>query len=100
MLTAEGDSAGAADAFAHAERLNRIKADSQAAIFAVNAGLELLKRNEAVNAIAKFRQAIRLAPDNPQAHYQLALALRRRGARAEAAAEFEAARRLAPYLRW
>jgi Flp pilus assembly protein TadD len=80
--------------------LNRLKADSQAAIFAVNAGLELLKRNDAAGAIRKFRDAVRLAPDNAHAHYQLALALRRRGARAEALAEYEAARRLAPYLRW
>ena len=40
-------------------------------------------------AIAQFREAIRLADDNPQAHYQLALALRRTGARAEAQTHFD-----------
>jgi hypothetical protein len=37
--------------------------------------------------------------DNPQAHYQLALALRHTGARAEAQKHFETAYRLAPYLK-
>jgi len=50
-------------------------------------------------AIVKFRDAVGLAPDNPQAHYQLALALRSSGAAAEARAEFAEAIRLAPYLR-
>lgn len=45
-------------------------------------------------AIAQFREAIRLSADNPQAHYQLALALQRRGATAEARAHFAEARRL------
>ena len=49
-------------------------------------------------AIEQFREAIRLADDNPQAHYQLALALRHTGARAEAQTHFETAHRLAPYL--
>ena len=47
---------------------------------------------------ADFTYPIRLADDNPQAHYQLALALRRTGAAAEARAHFETAHRLAPSL--
>jgi Flp pilus assembly protein TadD len=49
-------------------------------------------------AIEQFREAIRLAPDNPRAHYQLALALRRSGAAQEARRHFAEAHRLAPYL--
>ena len=40
LLTAAHDSTGAAEAFANAARLNKVKADSQAAVFAVNAGRE------------------------------------------------------------
>ena len=43
--------------------------------------------------------SIRLAPDNPKAHYQLALALRQAGATADANTHFAEAQRLAPYLR-
>ncbi len=68
-------------------------------MFAVHAGLEMMKRGAIARAIEKFREGVRLAPDNAQAHYQLAMALRRTGARAEAAAEFETARRLTPSLR-
>ncbi len=49
-------------------------------------------------AIERFREAVRLSPDNAQARYQLALALQRTGARAEAQAQFAEAQRLAPYL--
>jgi tetratricopeptide (TPR) repeat protein len=100
VLTAARDPEAAAEAFAEAQRLNKRKADSQAAVFAVNAGRERLQKGDVRGAIARFRDAVRLAPDNAQAHYQLALALRRSGAMTEARAEYESARRLAPYLRW
>jgi Flp pilus assembly protein TadD len=76
-----------------------VKADSQASVFAVNAGLEQLRRSDVAAALEKFREAVRLDPKNPQAHYQLAIALRRRGSLAESRKEFDEARRLAPYLR-
>ena len=85
--------------FAEAERLNKRKADEQAAIFAVNAGLQKLKRNDLAGAISKFREAVRLAPESPQAHYQLALALRSSGEKEDAQLHFQEARRLAPYLK-
>ena len=99
LLREKHDEEGAAAALAQAERLNRRKADAQASVFAVNAGVNELKKPDVPAAIAKFRDAIALAPDNAQAHFQLALALRRVGKPEEARAEFEAARRLAPYLR-
>jgi Flp pilus assembly protein TadD len=58
-----------------------------------------MQRGQLQPAIARFREAVRLAPDNPQAHYQLALALRSAGSAAEARTEFAAANRLAPYLK-
>ena len=99
LLQATHDAEGARAAFAEAERLHKVKADAQAATFAVNAGLQQLKRKDLARAIAKFREAIELAPDNAQAHFQLALALRGSGQSDEAKREFAAARRLAPYLR-
>ena len=99
LLREKHDAEGARAALAEAERLNRRKADAQASVFAVNAGVKALKKPDLVAAIASFREAITLAPDNAQAHFQLALALRRVGKPEEARAEFEAAKRLAPYLR-
>ncbi len=99
MLQQSGDAGGAATAFAEAERLNRKKADAQASTFAVGVGLGKLKAGDIAGAIERFREAIRLAPENPQAHYQLALALQRTGDRVQARAHFAEAHRLAPYLR-
>ena len=82
-----------------AERLNRKKADEQASTFAVGVGLQKLKTGDVAGAVAQLREAVRLAPDNAQAHYQLALALQRTGARTEARTHFAEAQRLAPYLR-
>ena len=68
-------------------------------MFAVNAGLQRLKRDDLAAAIARFRDAVRLDPDNAQAHFQLALALRRSGALVESRRELQAAERLAPHLK-
>src|SRR6185295_3657222 len=59
VLSATHDAAGAATAIAEAERLAKVKADAQASVFAVNTGLDCLKRNDMVGAIARFREAIR-----------------------------------------
>jgi Flp pilus assembly protein TadD len=97
-MTAAGDAVAAAEAFAAAERLNKIKADSQAAVFAISAGRDRLKQGQIKAAVEKFREAVRLAPDNAQAHQQLGLALRRQGAVSEARIALETARRLAPQV--
>ena len=47
-------------------------------------------------AIAKFREVIRLRPDRADAHCNLGIALRTQGKLEEAIAEFRAARDLAP----
>ena len=99
MLSQAGEANLAAAEIREAERLNQKKADEQASTFAVGVGLQKLKTGDVTGAIAKLRDAVRLAPDNAQAHYQLALALQQSGARTEARAHFAEAQRLAPYLR-
>jgi Flp pilus assembly protein TadD len=84
---------------AAATRLSQLKADAQASTFAVGVGRERLRARDLDGAIAQFREALRLAADNPQAHYQLALALRARGEIREAEPHFAEAARLAPYLK-
>ena len=98
ILTQMGQTEAAAASFAEAERLNARKADAQASTFAVAVGAEKIKSDDLAGAIEKFREAIRLAPENARAHYQLGLALERTGARAEARAHFTEAERLAPYV--
>ena len=56
--------------------------------------LQRLKQKDTEGAIERFREAVRLAPDYPEAHYQLALALQARGALEEARIHFAEARRL------
>jgi Flp pilus assembly protein TadD len=98
MLGQAGQQAEAAAAMQEAERLNRRKADEQASTFAVAVGIQKLEAKDIAGAIERFREAIRLFPENARARYQLALALQRTGARSEAQAQFAEARRLAPYL--
>jgi eukaryotic-like serine/threonine-protein kinase len=99
LLRQKGD-AGAADAAEReADRLNRRKADEQAAAFALSVGRQKVKAGDRPGAIAQFREALRLAPDNAQAHYALALLLEQAGALAESRRHFAEAKRLAPHLR-
>jgi Tfp pilus assembly protein PilF len=98
VLKRLGDNPGAAAAIAEAERLNRRKVDAQAAAFAVDLGKRRLASNDLPGSIKSLREAVRLAPSMADAHYQLALALRRQGSREEAQAHFATARRLAPWL--
>ena len=98
MLERSGDAAGASAALAEAGRLNAQKADEQAAAFALSRGAEKLRQGEVRAAIVELKDAVRLAPQLARAHYQLALALRRQGAQADARAHFAEAQRLAPWI--
>ena len=98
MLERSGDTAGASAALAEAERLNALKASEQAAAFALSRGSEKLRQGEVRAAITELKDAVRQAPTLARAHYQLALALRRQGAAADARAHFAEARRLAPWI--
>jgi Tfp pilus assembly protein PilF len=98
MLERSGDTAGASAALAEAARLNAQKADEQAAAFALSRGADKLRQGEVRAAITELKEAVRLAPRLARAHYQLALALRRDKAQADARAHFAEARRLAPWI--
>jgi Flp pilus assembly protein TadD len=64
----------------------------------VSVGKEKARTGDYRAALEKFREAVQLAPENPQAHYQLALALQHLGKTVEARTHFAEAKRLAPRL--
>jgi Flp pilus assembly protein TadD len=97
LLTQRGDGDGARRAQAEADRLTRRKADAQASAFALSVGRQKLKSGDRPGAIAQFREALRLADDNGDAHYALAQALKQAGALAEARKHFEQAKKLSPH---
>lgn len=57
-------------------------------------GRSLVARGRAAEAIEHLLRAARLAPGNPEPHYQLSLAYRRLGRKEDAAAESEIVRRI------
>jgi tetratricopeptide (TPR) repeat protein len=61
-----------------------------------NLALLLADAGDLRGAVAQGRQAVRLKPDLPEAHYNLGRALARAGAAPEAIAEYEEALRLRP----
>ena len=66
--------AGAAAAFDEARRLNQKKADVQASTFAVGVGRARAASGDVSGAIEQFERAVALAPENFEAHYELAKA--------------------------
>ena len=72
--------------------------DGQAALFAIKGGMQKLAAGDVPGAVLQLQEAVRLAPENPQAHYQLAAALLRAGSRDEARQHMDEVRRLAPAL--
>jgi tetratricopeptide (TPR) repeat protein len=98
LLAQLGQTEASVAALAEAERLTRLKADREAAAFAVAVGVQKLEARDTAGAIERFREAIRLAPESARAHYQLALALQRAGAEREAQTHFAEAKRLAPFM--
>jgi Flp pilus assembly protein TadD len=59
-------------------------------------GVLLHEEGDLDGAIAAHRTALRLKPDDAEAHYNLGVALRAQGRRREAAREFREYLRLAP----
>jgi Flp pilus assembly protein TadD len=59
----------------------------------------LLSAGDVDGAIAQFRSAVSSSPDYGQAHYQLGLALRQKGASEESSNEFRRAAELDPQLK-
>jgi Flp pilus assembly protein TadD len=79
--------------------LQKLKSNNQAATFATNTGIQRLKEGDVDGAIEMFEKAIGLDPECAPAHYQLGLALRKKGRQAEAQQAFNRARQLDPRLR-
>jgi tetratricopeptide (TPR) repeat protein len=98
LLRQQGDMAGAQAESRAAQEITRTQTNSQAARFSLNSGNRLLNAGDWDGAIVQFQTAIKLAPDSPIPHYQLALALRHKGQTAEARSEFEKAAALDPKL--
>jgi Flp pilus assembly protein TadD len=99
ILRQQGDSEGAAAAMKTGAEIAKRTTDLQAATFATNSGRRLLNAGDLDGAISQFRSAINSLPTYPQAHYQLGVALQRKGAKEEAAQEFKKAAELDPKLR-
>jgi Tfp pilus assembly protein PilF len=59
----------------------------------------MLNAGDLDGAIAQFRNAIKLAPSYAQAHYELAVALSRKGEKSTAAEEYKKAADLDPKLK-
>jgi Tfp pilus assembly protein PilF len=98
-LRAKGDIAAARVEFAEGARLQKLKSNNQAATFATNTGIQRLKDGAVDDAIEMFEKAIGLDPEYAPAHYQMGLALRKKGKQAEAQQAFNRARQLDPRLR-
>ena len=97
-LRQQGDLAAARAEFAEAARLNKLKSDSQAAMFAVNIGIQKLKEGKLNEAIERLTEAVKLDPNNALAHYHLSLAWKKKGNLAASRASLKRARELDPRL--
>ena len=98
VLRQLGDTEGAtAESRAGAE-IAKQKTSQQAALFATNSGRRLLNAGDLDGAISQFRSAINAVPGYAPAHFQLGLALQRKGENEEAAKQFQIARELDPRL--
>jgi len=98
VLRQLGDTAGAAAESKAGIELSKQRTSEQAALFATNSGKRLLTAGDLEGAISQFRSAINAMPSYAPAHYQLGLALQRRGEKNEAALEFRKAAELDPHL--
>jgi tetratricopeptide (TPR) repeat protein len=99
VLRQLGDDAGASEAAKRAATITREKTSLQAATFATNAGKQSLRAGQIEKAIAQFEQAIKSMPAYAPAHYQLGLALRKKGDATRAHAAFQKAEELDPRIK-
>ena len=96
VLRQMGDTAAAESEAQLGDSLVKQKIGLQGATFATNSGKRMLDAGDLDGAISQFRTAIRLAPTLAAPHYQLSLALSRKGEKQEAAAELQRAKELDP----
>ena len=97
VLRQMGDTAGAESEAQLGETLVKQRIGQQAATFATNSGKRMLDAGDldgAISAISRRDQIFAFVCRQP--HYQLAVALSRKGEKAEAAAEFKRAAELNP----
>ena len=94
VLRQMGDTAGAQAESRTGESLTKERLSLQGATFATNSGKRMLNAGDIDGAIAQFRSAVKLSPDYAPAHYQLGLALARKGEKGEASKEFQKASEL------
>jgi tetratricopeptide (TPR) repeat protein len=100
VLRQLGDSQGAAAESKLGADISEQKTSLQAATFTTNSGRRLLQAGDLDGALSQFRSAINSQPTYAPAHYQLALALKRKGDNAGAAAELQKAAELDPRFKW
>jgi len=99
VLRQLGDADGAAAESRTGMELLKQKSSEQAAMFATNSGRKLLNAGDLDGAISQFRAAIQSLPAYAPAHYQLGIALKRKGNKEESAKEFRQAYELDPHLK-
>src|SRR5260370_4648060 len=98
VLRQLGHTEGAAAETRTGAELAKQKTSEQAALFATNSGRRLLNAGDIDGAILQFRSAIHSMPGYAPAHFQLGLALERKGDKQGAAQEFKTAANLDPRL--
>jgi eukaryotic-like serine/threonine-protein kinase len=98
ILRQLGDNDGAAAEAKAGMEIGKQKTNQLAALFATNSGKRLLNAGDLDGAISQFRSAINATPEYAPAHFELGLALQRKGEKEEAAKEFRRARELDPRL--
>ncbi|HET6890917.1 MAG TPA: tetratricopeptide repeat protein, partial [Pyrinomonadaceae bacterium] len=98
-LSRKGDKEAARVEFQEAARLNKLKSNMQAGMFATNTGIAFLKEGKVAAAIERFQAAVELDPTNAQALYNLATALQRSGQRQAARAAYQKAKELDPRVK-
>jgi Flp pilus assembly protein TadD len=98
VLRQSGDAAGAAVEAKAGTELAKQRTNEQAALFATNSGKRLMNAGDLDGAISQFRSAIAAKQDYAPAHFQLGLALQRKGEKDEAEKELRRAGDLDPRL--
>jgi tetratricopeptide (TPR) repeat protein len=98
VLRALGDDQGAAAEAREGQKIGNEKNALQAASLATGSGQRLLNAGDLDGAIAQFRSAISSNPNYAPAHYQLGIALGRKGEKQQSSEEFKRAAELDPRL--
>jgi protein O-GlcNAc transferase len=94
VLCQTGDTEAAAQESRKANELMKQQTNRQAATLALRSGQRLLNAGDLDGAISQFQVAIAETPDNAMAHYQLAIAFKRKGDQPAANEEFAKAHQL------